>query len=147
MPSYCKVELLGVLNCEPQTRETQNGLVCAFSISVTQEVVNSFNAVVNETCSIDVEVPGKNGTLVQEFFHAGSQIFIDGTLKQDVTRDRMTGRNIRRTYVMATSVQAPEVSEGPVPEPTPEYADSVTIPSAPVAKGNVGMQQGGNMTF
>ena len=121
MASLNKVELLGQLVREPETRTSSSGeAVCAFMVAVSQEVLNFRNEPVNETCYIEVEAFGRAGELVQGFFHKDMMIFVDGRLHYESWFDRDSNRKKNRLVVVADIIQQPEPDGSPLPVPPEE---------------------------
>lgn len=120
MASFNKVELLGTLTCDPVKRTSADGEeLCCFGISVTQQVINQNETLVNETCYADVEAPGKVGELALQFFHKGSPVFIDGRLRYESWTDRASGRRRSKLVVVATGLLSVKPDGSPLPEPPP----------------------------
>ena len=116
--SYNRVELMGTVFSEPEARSSATGeQVCAFSVMVTQEVLNLANQPIQETCIIDVEAARNLGQLVLGNIHKDTPVFVEGHLKMERTFDRNTGRNRNRLYVSANIIQVMVNDGAPIPEP------------------------------
>ena len=134
--SYNRVELMGTVFSEPEARSSATGeQVCAFSVMVTQEVLNLANQPIQETCIINVEAAKNLGQLVLGNFHKDTPVIVEGHLKMERTFDRNTGRNRNRLYVAANLIQVVENS-GPVPE-APDLSQGQEFGQMPPATGDM----------
>lgn len=144
MPSLNKVELLGQLTREPETHASSSGeMVCSFTIAVTQQVLNLRNEMVNETCYVDIEAPGRIGEVVQSYFHKDSPVFVDGRLRMEVLTDRETGRRRNHLVVVADVIQMAESDGSFVPMNVPVMDGEQDVPPY----SSYSEEQGSGMPF
>jgi single-strand DNA-binding protein len=124
MPALNKVQLIGYLGKDPQTRFTPKGSkVCTFTFAVTRRW-KSAGEVKEATDWFNIQVWGKLGETCQEYLHKGSMVYLEGRLQTD--RYEHEGETRYITKVIASSMQmldrkaevevVPEIDE-PVDEP------------------------------
>jgi len=103
MPSLNRVQLIGNLGKDPETRFTPKGSkVCSFSVAVgrrwksqgeTKEATDWFN----------IEAWGKLGEICQQYLSKGRLVFIEGRLRTD--RYEHDGETQYFTKVVASQMQ------------------------------------------
>ncbi len=127
MPALNRVQLIGYLGRDPESRFTPSGKrVTHFSLGVTQRW-KSGDETHEATEWVNVETWDRLAEISQEYLKKGSLVYIDGRLKTDKYEDN--GDNKYFTKVVALQLQfldrrpseeallAPE-DEAPEPEPT-----------------------------
>ena len=103
MPALNRVQLIGYLGKDPETRFTPTGKkVAHFSLAVTQRWKASGEAK-EYTEWVNIEVWGRLGEIAQEYLHKGSLIYLDGRLKTDKYEEK--GETRYFTKVIALSIQ------------------------------------------
>jgi single-strand DNA-binding protein len=130
-----KLYLVGTLKTDPETRETHSGS------SVTRVVVTVHrdyfskerNQRVRESDSFEVQAWGPLGQEIARQLKKGSQIFVEGRLKQD-SWETPTGERRQRTVVHAESF-APVGPLGVATVPGVEGAPAVAGAAAPGEDG------------
>lgn len=104
--SYCKVIMMGRLTKSPELKSTPNGLsVCRITVAINRRYKNGENAAKEETSFIDVDAFGKTAESVAKYFDRGSEVIIEGTLKQSRWEDRNTGEKRMKVSVMMERFQ------------------------------------------
>ena len=103
MPALNRVQLIGNLGKDPETRFTPKGnTVCTFSVAVgrrwksdgeTKEATDWFN----------IEAWGKLGEICQKYLSKGRLVFIEGRLQTD--RYEQDGESQYFTKVVASQMQ------------------------------------------
>jgi single-strand DNA-binding protein len=84
MPSLNRVQLIGRLGKEPETRFTPKGSkVTHFSVAVDRRWRNADGEVQRDTDWFNIEVWGKLGEICQSYLHKGSLVYLDGRLNID----------------------------------------------------------------
>jgi single-strand DNA-binding protein len=84
MPALNRVQLIGNLGKDPETRYTPTGKkVTHFSIAVNQHWKNSDGETKEVTDWFNIEVWGRLGEICQEYLHKGSLVFLEGRLRTD----------------------------------------------------------------
>jgi single-strand DNA-binding protein len=104
MPALNRVQLIGRLGKDPETRFTPNGKkVAHFSLAVSQRWKT--NGETKEyTEWVNVEAWGRLGEVCQEYLKKGSLIYIEGRLKTDKYEDK-GGETKYYTKVVALQMQ------------------------------------------
>jgi single-strand DNA-binding protein len=84
MPALNRVQLIGNLGKDPETRYTPTGKkVAHFSIAVSQRWRSSERELKESTEWFNVQAWGRLGEICQEYLHKGSLVFIEGRLHTD----------------------------------------------------------------
>lgn len=98
MPSLNRVQLIGYLGREPDTRVTQSGKkVCHFRLAVTRRGSD-------EPDWFRIQAWGKLGEVCQQYLAKGRLVFIEGDLHTDRWLDEKHETQYR-TYVIARGMQ------------------------------------------
>ncbi len=88
MPALNRVQLIGYLGKEPESRFTPNGKkVVHFSLAVTQRR-KSGNETKEYTEWINVEAWGRLSEVAQKYLRKGSLVYVEGRLKTDKYEDK-----------------------------------------------------------
>ncbi len=88
MPALNRVQLIGYLGKEPESRFTPNGKkVVHFSLAVTQRR-KSGNETKEYTEWVNVEAWGKLGEIASKYLKKGSLVYVEGRLKTDKYEDK-----------------------------------------------------------
>jgi single-strand DNA-binding protein len=105
MPALNRVQLIGRLGKDPETRSTPTGKkVAHFSLAVSQrwKTVEGENKEATEW--VNVEAWARLGEVCQQYLHKGSLIYLEGRLKTDKFDDK-GGDTKYYTKVVALSMQ------------------------------------------
>lgn len=103
MPALNRVQLIGYLGKDPETRFTPNGkAVCQFSLAVTEHWKSGGEAK-TATQWMNVEAWGRLGEICQQYLHKGSLVYLEGRLKTD--RYEADGQTRYFTKVVALVLQ------------------------------------------
>ena len=103
MPALNRVQLIGYLGKDPETRFTPGGKkVTNFSLAVTQRWKAGGEAK-EHTEWVQIEVWGRLSDVTQEYLHKGSLIFVEGRLRTDKYEEKGEMRYF--TKVVAISIQ------------------------------------------
>jgi single-strand DNA-binding protein len=87
MPALNRVQLIGYLGKEPDSRFTPNGKqVTHFSLAVTQRR-KSGSETKEYTEWVNVEAWGRLGEIAQQYLKKGSLVYVEGRLKTDKYED------------------------------------------------------------
>jgi single-strand DNA-binding protein len=88
MPALNRVQLIGRLGKEPESRFTPNGKkVAHFSLAISQRR-KSGNETKEYTEWVNVEAWGRLGEVAQQYLKKGSLVYIEGRLKTDKYEDK-----------------------------------------------------------
>jgi single-strand DNA-binding protein len=103
MPALNRVQLIGYLGKDPETRFTPNGKkVAHFSLGITQRW-KSGGETKEFTEWVNVEAWGKLGEIAQQYLKKGSLVYLEGRLKTDKYEDK--GETKYYTKVVALLMQ------------------------------------------
>jgi single-strand DNA-binding protein len=104
MPSLNRVQLIGRLGKDPESRFTPTGKkVTSFSLAVGQRWKGADGSVKEQTEWVNIEAWGRIGEICQQYLQKGRLVFIEGRLKTDRYEDK--GETKYFTKVVATSMQ------------------------------------------
>jgi single-strand DNA-binding protein len=121
MPSLNKVQLIGHLGRDPETRTTTNGnKVCQFSLAVTRRWKTA-NENKEATDWFNVTAWGRLGEIGQQYLKKGSLVYIEGRLQTDKYEDK-GGETKYFTKVVASTLQF--LDRKPAEEPVEEMGVS-----------------------
>jgi len=123
MASLNRVQLIGRLGKEPETRITSKGTkVCSFSLAVDRRWKGEDGVYQHETDWFNVENWGTLADYCQKHFHKGQLVFLEGRLKTD--RYESQGETRYFTKVVVRNAQSLENhSEEHAPEEVEEAQD------------------------
>ena len=86
MPGLNRVQLIGNLGKDPETRYTPTGKqVCSFRIAVSHRWRDAEGEQQERTEWFNVEAWGRLGEICQQFLSKGRLVFVEGRLRTDVT--------------------------------------------------------------
>jgi single-strand DNA-binding protein len=104
MPSLNRVQLIGRLGRDPETRFTPTGKkVTSFSLAVDRRWRSSEGETKEATEWVNIEAWGRLGEVCQEFLQKGRLVFIEGRLQTD--RYEQEGQTRFFTKVVASQMQ------------------------------------------
>jgi len=104
MPALNRVQLIGYLGKDPETRSTPTGKkVAHFSLATTQRW-KSGGETKEYTEWVNIEAWGRLGEICQEYLHKGSLVYLEGRLKTDKYEDK-GGETKYYTKVVALAMQ------------------------------------------
>ena len=124
MPGLNRVQLIGRLGKDPETRYTPGGKkLCTFSLAVDRRWKSSDGQVKQATDWFNIEAWGRLGEICQQYLGKGRLVFLEGRLQTD--RYEHEGETRYFTKVIAASMQIlerkAEVEEQPeAVEDTPD---------------------------
>jgi len=104
MPGLNRVQLIGRLGKDPETRYTPAGKkVCSFSVAVSRRWKNAAGESKESTDWFNVDAWGRLGEICQSYLAKGRLIFVEGRLQTD----RVEHEDEVRFYtkVIATQMQ------------------------------------------
>ena len=122
MPALNRVQLIGHLGKDPETRSTPTGKkVCTFSLAVDRRWKTSDGERKQATDWFNIETWGRLGEICQQYLGKGRLVFVEGRLQTD--RYEHEGETRYFTKVIAGTMQIldrkVEADEEPeVEEPT-----------------------------
>jgi single-strand DNA-binding protein len=84
MPALNRVQLIGNLGKDPETRFTPSGKkVCIFSLAVNRRWKSSEGEIKESTDWFNVEAWGRLGEFCQEYLSKGRLVYVEGRLHTD----------------------------------------------------------------
>ena len=117
MPALNRVELIGRLGRDPETRFTPTGQkVTSFSLAVDRRIKSSDGKVKETTDWFNVVAWGKLGEICQKFLHKGRLVYLDGRLQTNRYEEKGEMRYITR--VVANQMQMLDWPEKEEAEPS-----------------------------
>ncbi len=100
-----KVFIIGNLTRDPELRYIPSGTaVCSFSVAVNRKYTSNGKQK-EEVSFIKVQAWGKLAETSGEYLSKGSQVLVEGALKQERWEDEATGKMRDKTLVSALAVQ------------------------------------------
>jgi single-strand DNA-binding protein len=103
MPALNRVQLIGRLGKDPETRSTPTGKgVVSFSLAVSNRWKSAGEAK-ESTDWFNIEAWEKLGEICQKYLHKGSLVYLEGRLKTDKYEDK--GETKYFTKVVLQSMQ------------------------------------------
>ena len=126
MPALNRVQLIGYLGRDPETRVTPSGSkVTNFSIAVTRRWRRAESEPKERTDWFNVEAWGRLGEVCQEYLHKGSLVYLEGRLQTDQYEHEGEKRSV--TKVVAQHMQMLERKTGEE-EPVPPAGEEEEFP-------------------
>ena len=105
MPSLNRVQLIGRLGKDPESRFTPTGKkVAQFSLAVSNRWKSADGETKEATEWINIEAWGRLAEICQQFLHKGSLVYLEGRLKTDKYEDK-GGETKYFTKVIASMMQ------------------------------------------
>jgi single-strand DNA-binding protein len=105
MPSLNRVQLIGRLGKDPESRLTPTGKkVAHFSLAVSNRWKSAEGEAKESTEWVNIEAWGRLGEVCQQYLHKGSLVFLEGRLQTDKFDDK-SGATKYYTKVVALSMQ------------------------------------------
>lgn len=104
MPALNRVQLIGNLGRDPETRTTPKGSqVCSFSVAVNRRWRDSKGEVQEDTDWFNIEAWGRLGQVCKDYLHKGSLVYLEGRLRTD--RYEQEGETRYFTKVILSTMQ------------------------------------------
>ena len=105
MPALNRVQLIGHLGKDPESRFTPTGKkVAQFSIAISQRWKGG-GETKEYTEWVNVEAWGRLGEVAQQYLKKGSLVYLEGHLKTDKYEDKEKGETKYYTKVVALLLQ------------------------------------------
>ncbi len=120
MPALNRVQLIGYLGKDPETRTTPTGRkVSHFSMGVNRHWKTETGETKEATDWVNIEAWGKLGEVCQDYLKKGRLVYLEGRLQTDRYEDK--GETKFYTKVVASRMQILEKKQAGEPE-EPELA-------------------------
>jgi len=105
MPALNRVQLIGRLGKDPESRATLTGKkVTQFSLAVSDRWKSAEGETKEHTEWVNIEAWGRLGEICQQYLHKGKLVFLEGRLRTDKFDDK-SGETKYFTKVVALSMQ------------------------------------------
>ncbi|MBI1784396.1 single-stranded DNA-binding protein [Candidatus Sumerlaeota bacterium] len=106
MIEFNKVFLSARLTRDPELKYIPSGTaVCEMGVAADRQFPGKSGEKQKETLFINVQAWAKTAEFCNEYFRKGSAIFVEGRLKLDQWKDKETGKNQNKIYIVADRVQ------------------------------------------
>jgi single-strand DNA-binding protein len=106
MANLNKVQLIGKLTRDPETKHTPKGTaICGFSLAINRVWYNDAKEKQEETTYVDVEAYGRTADVVGEYVRKGEPLYVEGRLKLDSWEDKQSGQKRTKMKVVCEHVQ------------------------------------------
>jgi single-strand DNA-binding protein len=94
------VNIIGTITRDIELKYIPSGSAIAnFSIAVNQDYKKQDGTKVEKTSFFDISVFGKQAEVINQYFHKGSRIGIQGELEQQVWQDTQTQQNRSKVII------------------------------------------------
>jgi single-strand DNA-binding protein len=115
MPALNRVQLMGRLGKDPETKFTPTGKkVAHFSVAISNRWKSKEGEAKEYTEWVNVEAWGRLGEVCQEYLKKGSLLFVEGRLKTDKYEDKGETRYYTKVVALAMQMLDRKPSEEPV---------------------------------
>jgi len=115
MPALNRVQLIGYLGREPETRFTPTGKkVTQFTLGVTERWRSESGELKENTEWFNIEAWGRLGEICQEYLHKGSLVYIEGRLRTDRYEEQGETRYFTRVVALRLQMLDRKPTEEPV---------------------------------
>jgi len=115
MPALNRVQLIGYLGREPETRFTPTGKkVTQFTLRVTERWRSESGELKENTEWFNIEAWGRLGEICQEYLHKGSLVYIEGRLRTDRYEEQGETRYFTRVVALGLQMLDRKPTEEPV---------------------------------
>ncbi len=126
MPALNRVQLIGYLGKDPETRFTPTGQkVCNFNVAVSRRWTGKEGEAKEATDWFKIEAWDRLGEVCQEYLKKGSLVYLEGRLHTDVYEKEGEKRYITRVVALQMQMLDRKQGEG---EPVPPPADDEEFP-------------------
>lgn len=114
MPALNRIQLIGYLGRDPETRFTPTGKkVTHFTLGVTERW-KSDGELKEYTEWFNIEAWGRLGEICQEYLHKGSLVYIEGRLRTDRYEEQGETRYFTKIVALTLQMLDRKPSEEPV---------------------------------
>jgi single-strand DNA-binding protein len=126
MPALNRVQLIGYLGKEPESRFTPNGKkVAHFSLAVTQRW-KSGGETKEYTEWVNIEAWGRLGEIASQYLKKGSLVYIEGRLKTDKYEDKGETKYFSKVVALTMQFLDKKPADEPVMTVDEEQAEYET---------------------
>lgn len=115
MPALNRVQLIGHLGKDPETRFTPTGKkVTQFSVAISNRWKGKEGESKEFTEWVNIEAWGRLGEICGEYLKKGSLVFVEGRLRTDKYEDKGENRYFTKVVALAMQMLDRKPSEEPV---------------------------------
>jgi single-strand DNA-binding protein len=115
MPALNRVQLIGRLGKDPESRFTPNGKkVAHFSLAVSNRWKSADGEMKEYTEWVNIEAWGRLGEVCQQYLHKGSLIYLEGRLKTDKYEDKGETKYYTKVVALLMQMLDKKTEEEPV---------------------------------
>jgi single-strand DNA-binding protein len=120
MPALNKVQLIGNLGKDPQTRFTPTGKkVCSFTLAVNNRWKDKDGNTKESTNWFNIDAWGRLGEICQQYLTKGSLVYLEGRLQTDRYEHEGETRYITKVILNSMQMLDRKAEEEPSPEEEP----------------------------
>jgi single-strand DNA-binding protein len=124
MPALNRVQLIGRLGKDPESRFTPNGKkVAHFSLAVSNRWKSADGEMKEYTEWVNIEAWGRLGEVCQQYLHKGSLIYLEGRLKTDKYEDKGETKYYTKVVALLMQMLDKKTEEEPVSTVEEEQAE------------------------
>jgi single-strand DNA-binding protein len=115
MPSLNRVQLIGYLGKDPESKYTPTGKkVTQFSVAISNRWKSKEGDAKEYTEWVNIEAWGRLGEICGEYLKKGSLVFVEGRLRTDKYEDKGENRYFTKVVALAMQMLDRKPSEEPV---------------------------------
>ncbi len=124
MPALNRVQLIGRLGKDPETRFTPTGKkVANFSVAISNRWKSATGETKEYTEWVNVEAWGRLGEVCQQYLHKGSLVYVEGRLKTDKYEDKGETKYFTKVVALQMQMLDKKPSEEPLVTVEEEQAE------------------------
>jgi single-strand DNA-binding protein len=124
MPTLNRVQLIGRLGKDPESRFTPNGKqVTHFSLAVSNRWKSADGEAKESTEWVNIEAWGRLGEVCQQYLHKGSLIYLEGRLKTDKYEEKGESKYFTKVVALVMQMLDRKQDEEPVATVEEEAAE------------------------
>jgi single-strand DNA-binding protein len=124
MPALNRVQLIGRLGKDPESRFTPTGKkVAHFSLAVSNRWKSADGEMKEYTEWVNIEAWGRLGEVCQQYLHKGSLIYLEGRLKTDKYEDKGEAKYYTKVVALLMQMLDKKTDEEPVSTVEEEQAE------------------------
>jgi single-strand DNA-binding protein len=106
MPNLNKVQLMGNLTRDPETKYTPRGTAATdFGLAINRQWKDDAGETKEETTFVDLIFFGKTAETIGKYCHKGNPLYVEGRLQLDQWEDKTTGQQRSRLKVVGETFQ------------------------------------------
>jgi single-strand DNA-binding protein len=124
MPALNRVQLIGRLGKDPESRFTPTGKkVTHFSLAISNRWKTNDGEMKEYTEWVNIEAWGRLGEICQQYLHKGSLVYLEGRLKTDKYEDKGETKYYTKVVALLMQMLDKKADEEPVSTVEEEQAE------------------------